>query len=98
MRLHLCRYLGGRRGHQRLRGVQVVDVRGDGDVVAPVGRDVIGHVRAGRADGGGALRLAFQPPLDIDDCMGDDHRWHACSLPSVGSRSTGAKSMLALAA
>jgi hypothetical protein len=43
--LRLRRRFGRRRGHHRLRARHVMDVGGDGDVVAPIGRDMI---RGGR--------------------------------------------------
>jgi hypothetical protein len=63
--LHLGRDLRRRRGDHRLSGVEVLDAGSDGDVVAPVLRNVVGHVRAD----GSAVRFALQPALNVDDGM-----------------------------
>src|ERR1039457_3729411 len=53
----VCLRLGGRlrrrRGQQLLRGLHVVDIECDGDVLAPVRGDVVSDVGAGRSDGRG---------------------------------------------
>src|SRR5436190_6432575 len=68
VRLHRGRDLGRRRSQHPLKGIEVLDVGSDGDVVAAVMRDVVGHVGAGaRLDGCSALRLAVPPTLDVYD-------------------------------
>ncbi len=67
MALLLGRRFERGRGHQRLQARHVLDVGGDGDVVAPIGRDVVRHVRGVRPDAGGTLGLALEPPFEIDD-------------------------------
>ena len=48
----------------------VVDVGGDGDVVAPIHREVVRHVRGVRPDDRGPLFLALQLTLDVHDRVG----------------------------
>ena len=59
---------------------QVVDLRGDGDLVAAVDRDMVANVGAEARDGGGTLRLALQPALDVDDSVGEDDLRHGTSF------------------
>ena len=69
--LHQGRYLGWRRGEHRLKGRGIVEVGGHGDVVGPVDGDVIGHIgTTGRPDCLGAIHLAVQKALDINNGVG----------------------------
>lgn len=68
MRLDLCRHLGWRGDHQRLRGVDVVDVGGDGDVLAPIGREaanmeVLRRYRRARSGEHTCPRMSFGQKL-----------------------------------
>ena len=58
----------------------VVDVGGDGDVVAPIHREVVRHVRGVRPDDRGPLFLALQLTLDVHDRVGDHQLRHASPL------------------
>src|SRR2546421_3621401 len=78
--LHRSGYLRRRGGNHRLRSVHVVDVSGDGDLVASIDRDVVRHIGARRTDGCRALRLAFQPALHVFDGVNENNPWHASSL------------------
>ena len=79
----------GRRGRDhRLRCVHVVDVGGQRDVVAAIGRDIVGHVGADRPDRRGTGLLAAQPALDVDNSVGHDHLRHANPSPFGGSLAT----------
>src|SRR3954470_20010477 len=67
----------GRRRQHRLHRSGIADIGSDRDVVAPVTRDVVGHVAArSRLDRLSANVLALRPPVDVDDGVGYDHSWH----------------------
>ena len=74
--------------HHRLRCVHVVDVGGDGDAAAPIGRDIVGHVVADGPDRRGTGPLAAQLALDVDNSVGHDHLRHAYPSPLGGSLAT----------
>jgi hypothetical protein len=54
-------HCGRRRGHDRPRACHVVNLGGEGDVFAPIGRDVVGDVRGNRPYWCSALGLATEP-------------------------------------
>ena len=91
MALGCGRTLGRGRVHRRLRTCHVVDVGGDGDVVAPVCGDVVRHVRGERAELLRPLILALEPSFDIDDPV---PKANATLPPVRGALTTGAERIL----
>jgi hypothetical protein len=57
---------GRGRFHHCLRASHIVDVAGNGDVVAPIGRPIVPYVRGESSEGGGTLGFAAEPVVDID--------------------------------
>lgn len=76
MALHLRRDLRRWRGQHGFEPLEIVDLRGDGDLVAAVDRDMVANVGAEARDGWGPLRLALQLALDVDDSAGEDDLRH----------------------